>query len=533
MPEFSRLFKPRIPLPPSGWLLAGMLAFYVLAGLFKDPWAGQDATHINIAWQILQSGDFFHLNLAGREVFYAPLYYWSAAITGFAFSPFLETHDAIRLASGFWVAAALAALYYASRELYGKESAAAAPMLLAGSLGLILHAHDAQPVLIALTAHTAALGGIAAFVRKPKLGGIFYGLALAACVLGTGFLTTLPLLFLAFFAWFCPNKKNAAFGLVLGFAIAIFLIACAALLFYFNNPLFLKAFLKTLRFENLPFSFDYFSNTLKFLALLPWFAFPTLPLALYSLWVYRKKLFSFFGALPLVLWLFNSLLLALVFQANELPALLLLPPLALLATPAVLALKRGAAALFDWFSICVFSLFCALAWICWSAMHFGFPAKLSERIFVLRPGFAPSLEWLPLMLALLTTIFWGWLILKLPRHAYRALMHWTLGVIAFWFISACLIIDWFDYGKSYRPMSEKIAPLLVTRNRPSRCLAEYGLGEAQRAAFSYFLNLNLQAWNNQNQCDFVLTTRILNLPILWEGSRAGRARREWFRLYRR
>lgn len=533
MPSFSSLFKKNVPLPPSGWLLAVMLTFYVLAGLFKDPWAGQDATHINIAWQILESGDFFHLNLAGREVFNAPLYYWSAALTGFIFSPFLETHDAIRLASGFWVAAALAALYYASREIYGKESAAGAPMLLAGSLGLILHAHDAQPVLIALSAHTAAIGGIAAFLRKPKLGGIFYGLALSACILGTGFATTLPLLFLAFFAWFCPNKKNAALGLIVGGLITVFLIGTTGLLFYYHNPLFLKEFLRTFRFENLPFSLNYFSNTLKFLALLPWFAFPSLPLALYSLWIYRKKLFSFLGALPLVLWLSNSLLLALVFKAGELSALLLLPPLALLATPAVLALRRSAQALFDWFSICVFSLFCALAWICWSAMHFGFPFKLSERIFVLRPGFSPQIEYLPLILAFLTTLFWIGLILKLPRHSYRALTHWTLGLIAFWFISACLIIDWFDYGKSYRPLAQHIAPLLVTRERTGRCLAEYDLTDAQRAAFSYFLNLNLQAWDGEGACDFVITTRILNLPILWEGSRAGRARREWFRLYRR
>ncbi len=525
-------YKKTLPLPPNGWLLAGMLAFYVLAGLFKDPWSGQDATHINIAWQILQSGDFFHLNIAGREVFPAPLYYWSAALTGFAFAPFLEIHDAIRLASGFWVAAALAGLYYAGRELYGKEAAAAAPMLLAGSLGLILHAHDAQPLLIALTAHTAAIGGIAAFLRKPKLGGIFYGLALTASVLGTGFATTLPLLFLAFFAAFCPNKKNAAFGLILGFLIALFLISAAGILFYQYNPLFLKEFLKTFYLENLPFTLDYFSNTLKFLALLPWFAFPALPLAIYGLWVCRKKTFQFFNALPLILWLSNSLLLALVFEAGELPALLLLPPLALLATPAVLALRRGAAALFDWFSMCVFSLFCALAWLCWSATHFGFPAKLSERVFVLRPGFEPALEFFPVFLALLTTIFWGWLIATLPRHAYRALTHWTIGLTAFWFISACLIIDWFDYGKSYRTMARGIAPHLVTRNLPARCLAEYGLNDAQRAALSYFLHLNPQPWDAEGDCDFVITTQHLNLTKLWEGARAGK-RREIFYLYRR
>ena len=61
-----------------------------------------------------------------------------------------------------------------------------AAMLLAGCAGLIFHAHDAQPMLIALAAYSGGLGALAAIGRKPRLTGIFYGLALASCLLGTG-----------------------------------------------------------------------------------------------------------------------------------------------------------------------------------------------------------------------------------------------------------------------------------------------------------------------------------------------------------
>ena len=72
-----------IRLPPSGWMLAAMLAFYVLAGLFgRDPWKGEDAIHIGTAWHMLHYGDWLSPDLAGRAFHEPPLYYWSAALTG-------------------------------------------------------------------------------------------------------------------------------------------------------------------------------------------------------------------------------------------------------------------------------------------------------------------------------------------------------------------------------------------------------------------------------------------------------------------
>ena len=51
MTDLATLLRRGIRLPPAGWALAGMLAFYVLAGLFgRDPWKGEDAVHIGTAW---------------------------------------------------------------------------------------------------------------------------------------------------------------------------------------------------------------------------------------------------------------------------------------------------------------------------------------------------------------------------------------------------------------------------------------------------------------------------------------------------
>ena len=72
--------------------------------------------------------------------------------------------------------------------------------------------------------------------------------------------------------------------------------------------------------------------------------------------------------LPLAFLLLTVLMLALAFRPRDIPALLMLPPLALLATPGALTLRRGAASAFDWFSMMTLSFFIALLWLAWSAM---------------------------------------------------------------------------------------------------------------------------------------------------------------------
>ena len=86
----------------------------------------------------------------------APLYYRTAASFVHLFSWLLPIHDAARLASGLFTLLALEFILLAARERHGRDHAAAAPLILAGSLGFLFHAHEAQPMLAALTAHTAA-----------------------------------------------------------------------------------------------------------------------------------------------------------------------------------------------------------------------------------------------------------------------------------------------------------------------------------------------------------------------------------------
>jgi 4-amino-4-deoxy-L-arabinose transferase-like glycosyltransferase len=540
MPDFLSLIRRGIRLPPAGWMLTAMLAFYVLAGLFgRDPWKGEDAIHIGTAWHMLHYGDWLSPDLAGRPFHEPPLYYWTAALTGKLFGWLLPLHEAMRLASGIWIALALTGLYYAGRELYGEESAAASPLLLAGSAGLLFHAHDAQPMLIALAAYAGGLGALAAIGRKPRLTGIYYGLAVAACLLGTGIAPTLPLLAIAPVAWWLsPDRPKALHTLLIGLAIAAALSLPWALLLLDLEPARFDAWLATeLAPLKTPFSFVGGS---RFLGLLPWFAFPALPLAAWTLWIRRNNLKAPQQLLPLTFLLLTLLMLAWAFRPREIPSLLLLPPLALLATPGALALRRGAANAFDWFAMSTFSLFAVAIWICWSAMALGWPEKLAKRLVAIRPGFVGQFDLLALSIGLTATAWWIWLIITAPRSPYRSLTHWTLGFTTLWLLATTLTLPWFDYGKTYRPVAEAIARALPDNHG---CLAERGLNDTQLASLAYFIEIEPvdEASKAGQACNWLLvvgdTRGELAAPDrqwtkVWEGHRPG-DRKEKFRLFRR
>ncbi|MDR1349358.1 MAG: hypothetical protein LBJ59_01000 [Zoogloeaceae bacterium] len=544
----SVLSRP-IKLPPTGWMLAGLLVIYVFAGLFgHDPWKTEDVIHLAVARDFLDTGHGLGLSLAGRTFLAAPLYYWSAALTEFIFGGLLPAHDALRLASGLWTALALIALYYAGREWYGRDAAAATPILLIGSFGLIVRVHEAQPMLTLFAAESLLLLALALLPRKGRAALFSLAAALFLAALGAGVSGLFPLLALCplpLMARYRPDATPLRFwgaGMLLGAALT----AAALALLHYAAPEWQMAWFYQ-EYQRLTGNWRYGGDLREYATLLPWFSWPLWPLAGWTLWKNRRVWQSRETLrqnarllLPLTAFFLLLFLLPVCLSARESTALLLLPPLALLATPGALSLRRGAANAFDWFSSMVFCVFALLLWAGWSAMVFGFPARLARRVVELSPGFVGRFDFWLFVLAVAVTLWWLRLLLQLPRSPWRCLVRWSAGLITLWLLAVSLWLPWIDYGKSYRQLAAALAAQLP-EERPA-CVAEWRLGEAQRASFAYFERLAftpLQAADGR--CRWLLTQdnpRVETaLPDqdwrrVWEGSRPG-DRKERFRLYRR
>ena len=531
-----------IALPPSGWALAILLSLYIFVGLIgHDPWKHDDAVTIGIVFDMAGNGHWLLPQLAGQPYPDAPLYYWIAALFAKFFSWLLPTHDAVRLASGLCTLLALEFILLAARELHGKDFAAAAPLILAGSLGFLYHAHEAQPMLAALTAHTAAYWALILLPRRPQLATPVFGTAVGVGFLANGLLpliTLVPAVLLAL--GLSENKAKDTFHLLVGTALAIMIGIIWLLPLHLIEPESLSAFW-TREWSEIS-TLQRPANLARYLNLLLWYAWPALPLAAWALWAKRRQLARREIVLPLVAFLTTLLILGSFVATRSAPALLLLPPLVLLAIPGIATLRRGAANAFDWFGMVTFSFFAVVVWVAWSAMVFGWPERLARQVVRLEPGFVGHFSPIAFSFAATITLAWFWLIITSPRSPMRGAMHWMSGVCLFWMLLATLWMPWIDYGKTYRPVSASLATALPSR---VECIASVNLPISILALFDYFNGIRTvpQGSEAATRCNWLLfqgeakkqgALEAAGWVSAWEGHRPGdRHAGDKFHLYRR
>lgn len=532
------------PFPPRGWPLVALLAVFIVAGLIgHDPWKNDDAITIGVVTDMLHRGHWLAPYLADQAYPDAPLYYWTAAVSGALFSPLLPLHDAIRLASGLWVALVLFLLYRAGREWHGDEPAPhefaiASVLAMAGCLGFLVHAHEAQPMLVALAGHAAAYWALALIPRKPKRAALILGLALGLGFLGNGLAPMLALLPLALAAIaMAADRRRASWVVLGGCSLGIAIAAPWPVLLAALQPAYFEQWLAS-ELAQLGKPASMARAAWNYLVLLPWFAWPALPVALWSLWSKRRLLKHPSYRLPIIGLAVVWLSLSITFEARTSSALLLLPPLALLAAPGVATLRRGAANAFDWFGVMTFSLFCVLAWIGWTAMIAGWPERLARQVARLTPGFAGEFRLLPFVLALVATIAWAWLLTtgQKQRSPWRGLVHWLGGLTALWLLLMTLWLPWIEYGKSYRSVGLALKQTLPAK---SACVAGRNISDANRALIDYYANIAVRTDGRAQRCNWLLVLReargnaaMDGWTIVREMSRP-RVRDERFVLYRR
>ena len=538
--------KPRfrgISLPPGGWVLTLLLVIYIFTGLIgHDPWKHDDAISIGIAHDIATHGNWLILQLAGRPYPDAPLYYWLAATIGNLFSWLLPFHDAARMTSGIFTLLALEFILLAARELHGREQAAAAPLILAGSIGFLFHAHEAQPMLAALSAHAAAYWSLALLPRLPRQAAVIFGAALAAGFLANGLLPALTLVPATTMAlWQSDNRRRHAGWLLAGICMAAVPCGIWLLSLQMAAPQYLANFFLA-EVDSLTRPLAPLANFLRYANLLLWYAWPALPLAGWSLWSRRRLLRSRPLALPAVSFLAILLLLSTLAAMRSAIALLLLPPLVLLAVPGVNSLRRGAANAFDWFGMVTFTFLAGIAWIGWSALVFGWPERLARQAVRLEPGFVGSFSGPAFLVALTFTGIWFWMIITTPRSPMRGIMHWMSGLTLFWLLLASLWMPWIDYGKTFRGVSASLRQALP--EQPD-CIAGAGLPLSFLAALDYFVDMRTIPQKNEEaaRCSWLLVQGPVRDPgglaeadwrKTWEGNRpSDRRMDDRFQLYRR
>lgn len=535
-----------LPTPLQGWSLLALLAIYLLVGTTGHlPWRGDDLTHLGPIHAILSGGGWLMPEIAG-EVYREnpPLYYWLGAGLAKLLDSLLPEHDAARLASTVFTATTLYWTGLAARRMYGPGSFAAAILLGLGALGLVVHAHETQPILAELAGMALCYAGLAEQTQRPWRAalqtGVGSGIAFLAGGL-SGLVLTTPLVLLS--PALCPAHRcrNGLLGTLLSLAITTMIAGAWLGAVAVNYPGELALWWRD-EYTSIRPHLSNLGAFNKLIQLLGWFSWPLWPIAGWAVWRNRQQLRL--GAPQLILPILASVL-AILFTAltgsirpaNMLP---ILPPLCLLAAFGVESLRRGAANAFDWFGVMTFIFFGLLVWLGWSALHFGWPPGLARQVARIAPDFpADSVLGGAMIGAILSCA-----LLLLPvltrRGTMRGTSNWALGLTLLWCLAVTLWQPWFVYTKNYQPVASDLTKALDGRS--FNCIKRAGLGDTQRAALDYFSNIRTVSYRSQQQCELLLTySTASNSPSvtkeewrpIWQRRLGGGRKTEIFRLYQR
>ena len=237
--------------------------------------------------------------------------------------------------------------------------------------------------------------------------------------------------------------------------------------------------------------------------LLLWFTWPAWPLALWTVWRWRRQLASRHVALPLWFTLV-ALVTTWLTPSSDRSLLLALPALATLAAFALPTLSRSVAALIDWFTLLFFSGCALIIWVVWISLQTGVPAKPASNVARLVPGFEPSFSLIAFLAALAATAAWAWLVRwRTGRHRlviWKSLVLPAGGAALCWLLMMTLWLPVLDFARSYSPVVRN-----VTRHidQPG-CVETFGLRRGQIAAFRYHGKLDLRLANRQGSCPWLL-----------------------------
>lgn len=454
------------------WALLLFCAAYVLPGLFgRDPWKNEDIASFGQMWSLaLGQASWLHPNVGGvLPTSGGVLPYWLGGAFIKVLSPWVDPALAARLPFAVLLALILALTWYTTYHLARTKAAQPLPLAFGGeaepadyaravadggvlaliaTLGLLQLGHETTPELLQLTGSTLFLYGLAmAETRAVKAR---WAAFLSLPVMAASGSPAVALMLGAAGSVICLLSRQAELRQYLRWVLVSMVLAMA-----------LASGLSALGLSGWSWRLSWPDTPGEVLRLLVWFTWPTLPLAVLTIWHWRRQVTHRHIAVPLLTALVG-LLASLSMGANERALLTALPSLAVLAAFALPILQRSLGSAIDWFSVFFFTVCGILIWLGYVALHTGAPARTAERITKLVPGTEAQFSWLALIVALIGTVLWlglvRWRTARVSHALWKSLVLPAGGVALCWLLFMTLWLPILDQARSYRALIERMRP---------------------------------------------------------------------------
>ncbi|WP_448676639.1 hypothetical protein [Delftia acidovorans] len=244
--------------------------------------------------------------------------------------------------------------------------------------------------------------------------------------------------------------------------------------------------------------------------LLLWFSWPAWPLAMWTLWVWRRQIAAprRYPHLALPLWF---AVIPVIASLSTLPAdralLLGLPAIATLAAFALPTLRRSISALIDWFTLLFFSAAAIAIWVIWLSLQTGIPAKPAANVARLAPQFTPEFSVFSFAVAVAATLAWcvlvAWRTSRNRAAIWKSLVLPASGATLGWLLLMTLWLPLLDHARSFEPQMRQV---LAELPKDGSCVQTYGLPRAHIAALRYYGDIDTQRLSMAGaaRCDWMV-----------------------------
>jgi type II secretory pathway pseudopilin PulG len=372
-------------LPRAALLL--FCAAYVIPGVFgRDPWKAADITAFGAMMGIVEGrAPWLAPAIGGVPLDVAVLPYWLGAAFIELLQPLGDPALAARIPFALVLAVVLMLTWYATFHLARTEAAQPLPLAFGGeagvvdyaravadgallaliaSLGLLQLGHETTPDLVQMAGTTLFVYALAASPYRRRSSRLAVIVALPA--LAASGAPTLAVALAAVGAVVCWRSSYEPARRFVPWVLAGGVLAAAT-----ASALGVWAWRVAWPGAS--------SGVGSLLRLLLWFPWPAWPLALWTLWRWRRHLLHRHISVPLAAVLV-ALVTCIAMGGSDRALLAGLPAIAVLAAFALPTLSRSLAAAIDWFSVFFFSAAALAIWVIYTAVLTGVPAKPAANV---------------------------------------------------------------------------------------------------------------------------------------------------------
>ena len=481
------------------WLFC---AAYVLPGLLgRDPWKNEDIASFGHMWSLaLGQAPWLQPHVGGvLPASGGILPYWLGGAFIATLGSWIDPALAARIPFALLLSCVLALCWYATYYLARTDAAQPLPLAFGGearpqdyaravadgallaliaSLGLLQLGHETTPELLQLTGCAMLLFGLAASEHHPRWAAAASLLSLPVMA-ASGSPAVATLLGLAGLL-VCARSSQAHARQHLPWVLASLVLAIG-----------MATLLSTLGLSGWHWRAAHEWHPGAIVQLLVWFTWPTLPLALLTVWHWRHQIQRRHIAVPLLVAL-AGLASSLFMGGNDRALLIALPALAVLAAFALPLLQRSLGSAIDWFSVCFFTLCAGAIWLGYVAVQTGTPARTAANILKLVPGAKLPFSWVALAFAVVATLLWLWLVrwrtARRSHALWKSLVLPAGGVALCWLLLMTLWLPLLDQARSYRLLLSRISPYMPTSQLVCAPDASVGLLTAMEYFGGYRVN---------------------------------------------